>query len=81
MGCNKCGDKYPLLDYNCHNCSGCSGCCECASGPQMMGLDAEENIAIADPSFWMNYPITGMLATAGLFAIGKTLLNSRKGDI
>lgn len=81
MGCNKCGDKYPLLDYNCHNCSGCSGCCECASGPQMMGMDAEENIAIADPSFWMNYPITGMLATAGLFAIGKTLLNSRKGDI
>lgn len=80
MGCNKCGDKYPVLDYNCHNCSGCSGCCECASGPQMMGLDAEENIAIADPSFWMNYPITGMLATAGIFAIGKTLLNSRKGE-
>jgi len=44
-------------------------------------LDAEENIALADPSFWMNYPITSMLATAGIFAIGKTLLNSRKGDI
>ena len=44
-------------------------------------LDAEENIALADPSFWMNYPITSMLATAGIFAIGKTLLNSRKGDV
>lgn len=44
-------------------------------------LDAEENIALADPSFWMNYPITSMLATAGIVAIGKTLLNSRKGDI
>ena len=29
-------------------------------------LDAEENIALADPSFWMNYPITSMLATAGI---------------
>ena len=81
MGCNKCGDKYPVLDYKCNACSGCSGCCECASAPQMMGLDAEENIALSDPSFWMNYPITSMLATAGIFAIGKTLLNSRKGDI
>ena len=154
MGCNKCGDKYPVLDYKCNTCSGCSGCCECASAPQMMGLDAEEsrrewtflwkpknegwgnsvyatnlkgakeqilktypkgssffqradlstlsddpsvnkqrwsnwnsqwnaeeNIAIADPGFWMNYPITSMLATAGIVAIGKTLLNSRKGDI
>ncbi len=40
------------------------------SGHQnLVVLDAEENIALVDPSFWMNYPITSMLATAGIFAI------------
>ena len=43
--------------------------------------NAEETIALVQPNFWMNYPITGMLATIGLFAIGKTLLNSRKEEM
>jgi hypothetical protein len=42
---------------------------------------AEETFGLVQPNFWMNYPITGMLATIGLFAIGKTLLNSRKEEM
>lgn len=42
---------------------------------------AEETFGLVQPNFWMNYPITGMLAMVGLFAIGKTLLNSRKEEM
>jgi len=45
-----------------------------------VGYFAEETIALVQPNFWMDYPITGMLAVVGLFAIGKTLLNSRKEE-